>query len=65
MKKRIILYKKGFRYELALEEGKTATVSNQETAQLTPGFARTSPSFPMESRGSLLPIWGRQGRARK
>ena len=35
MKKRIILYKKGFRYELALEEGKTATVSNQETAQLT------------------------------
>ena len=23
MKKRIILYKKGFRYELALEEGKT------------------------------------------
>ena len=27
MKKRIILYKKGFRYELALEEGKTATVS--------------------------------------
>lgn len=35
MKKRIILYKKGFRYELALEEGKTATVSNQETAQLS------------------------------
>lgn len=35
MKKRIILYKKGFRYELALEEGKTATVSNQETSQLT------------------------------
>ena len=35
MKKRIILYKKGFRYELALEEGKTATVSNKETAQLT------------------------------
>lgn len=35
MKKRIILYKKGFRYELALEEGKTATVSNQEIAQLT------------------------------
>ena len=35
MKKRIILYKKSFRYELALEEGKTATVSNQETAQLT------------------------------
>ena len=35
MKKRIILYKRGFRYELALEEGKTATVSNQETAQLT------------------------------
>ena len=35
MKKRIILYKKGFRYELALDEGKTATVSNQETAQLT------------------------------
>lgn len=35
MKKRIILYKKGFRYELTLEEGKTATVSNQETAQLT------------------------------
>ena len=35
MKKRIILYKKGFRYELALEEGKTATVSNQERAQLT------------------------------
>lgn len=35
MKKRIILYKKGFRYELALEKGKTATVSNQETAQLT------------------------------
>ena len=35
MKKRIILYKKGFRYELALEEGKTAAVSNQETAQLT------------------------------
>ncbi len=35
MKKRIILYKKGFRYELALEEGKIATVSNQETAQLT------------------------------
>ena len=35
MKKRIILYKKGFRYELALEEGKTATVSNQEAAQLT------------------------------
>ena len=35
MKKRIILYKKGFRYELALEEGKTATVSNQETTQLT------------------------------
>lgn len=35
MKKRIILYKKGFRYELALEEGKTATVLNQETAQLT------------------------------
>ena len=35
MKKRIILYKKGFRYELALEEGKTATVSTQETAQLT------------------------------
>ena len=35
MKKRIILYKRSFRYELALEEGKTATVSNQETAQLT------------------------------
>ena len=35
MKKRIILYKKCFRYELALEKGKTATVSNQETAQLT------------------------------
>lgn len=56
MKKRIILYKKGFRYELALEEGKTATVSNQETAQLTL-FARKSPSFPMESRGNLLPVW--------
>ncbi len=43
---------KGFRYELALEEGKTATVSNQETAQLTLA-SQENPSFPMESRSEI------------
>ena len=56
MKKRIILYKKGFRYELALEEGKTATVSNQETAQLTLA-SQESPLHFQWSQG--------EGRARK
>ena len=50
MKKRIILYKKGFRYELALEEGKTATVSNQETAQLTISSQENPPSFSKWSK---------------
>lgn len=57
MKKRIILYKKGFRYELALEEGKTATVSNQETAQLTLA-SQESPLHFQWSQGEVFYQYG-------